>query len=138
VERVVPSACAPIRHAYRPHAAIRVIGLLVAAALWLAVGLSGGCSEVKQVGGDIGGNIAEWIACPTDLIDCGHVYECAAPADNPLGHVEICVDDETAIEDVEAVYGDCAPTPRHEGLCSWCCGANCGRGANAYDGAWCP
>jgi len=99
------------------------------------------CTTVKKVGGEIGGTAAEWIACPTDLIDCGHVYMCEAPANNDLGHVEICVNDDDAPEDldaVEAMYGDCELTPRHQGLCLYCCGAGCGRGGNAYDGTWCP
>lgn len=100
------------------------------------------CAQVKEVGGDIGGHAAEWIACPFDFIDCGHVYECAQVADNPLGHVEICVDDDgtQTVGDAEAVYGaPCVPTPRHEGLCIWGCGADApSRGANAYNGEFCP
>lgn len=99
------------------------------------------CAQVKEVGGEIGGHVAEWIACPTDLIDCGNVYMFDAPADNPLGHVELCVnvdDDPDALPDAEAVYGPAEPTPRHEGLCIWCCSGDCGRGGNAYSGTWCP
>jgi hypothetical protein len=99
------------------------------------------CSSVKQVGGEVGGHLAEWIACPTDLVDCGHVFMCAAPADNELGHVEICIDDDDhpeQVQDVEAVYGECILTPRHEGLCIMKCPPNTGAGCNAFSGCWCP
>lgn len=94
----------------------------------------------KDIGGEVGGHLVQWIACPTDLVDCGHVFMCEAPADNELGHVEICVDDDhpEQLADVEALYGACVPTPRHEGLCLFCCGPNCGRGANAFNGTYCP
>ena len=88
--------------------------------------------------------MAEWIACPTDLVDCGWVYMCEAEADNPLGHVELCInvdDDPDALAAAEAVYGPCEPTPRHQGLCVWGCppdapGLPEGHGANAYNGEW--
>lgn len=88
-----------------------------------------------------GGDVAEFVACPTDLIDCGHVYMCAAEADNDLGHVEICINDDDAPDDaaaVEEMYGRCEPTPRHQGLCLYCCGPDCGRGGNAFNGTFCP
>lgn len=118
--------------------------LLMASILSL---LLSGCAQVKQVGGEIGGHVAEWIACPTELIDCGHVYLFEAVADNPLGHVELCVDDDgdpDALAAAEAVYGLAEPTPRHEGLCVWGCppdapGLPEGRGGNSYSGVWgCP
>lgn len=106
---------------------------------WLLVLLSlGGCRNAAE---EVGGTVAEWVACPTNLFDCGHVYMCEAPADNVLGHVEICInddDDSTALESAEEMYGPCEPTPRHQGLCKWCCGSDCGRGANAFNGCWCP
>ena len=71
-------------------------------------------------------------------LPCGHVYECDAAADNALGHIEICVAQQQSLTAAEAVYGACAPTPRHEGLCWWCCGAGCGGGCNAYSGCFCP
>jgi hypothetical protein len=117
--------------------ATAIVSILAAV---VAVVLSG-CTTIEHEAGNVGGTLAELVACPTDLIDCGHVYLCAAPADNPLGHVEICVDDDDHPEqlaDVEDVYGACVPTPRHEGLCIYCCGDGCGRGANAYSGTWCP
>lgn len=88
------------------------------------------------------GHVAEFVACPTDLIDCGHVYMCEAPADNDLGHVEVCINDDReggdAVALAELEFGTCAPTPRHQGLCIWCCGSDCGRGANAFNGTFCP
>ncbi len=107
----------------------------------LVLALMCACGPVKSVAGEVGGHLAEWIACPTDLIDCGHVYLCAAPADNEMGHIEICVNDDDSPEDLEAVellYGQCDLTPRHEGLCRWCCGPGCGRGGNAFNGTYCP
>lgn len=95
-----------------------------------------GCTTVKSVGGEIGGTAAEWIACPTDLIDCGHVYECAAPADNDIGHVEICIDDDDQpeqLDEIEAAFGHCELTPRHYGLCVYCPEE---RGCNAFNGCW--
>ena len=111
--------------------------LLAGLMLWSA----SGCDTAKRVGGEVGGTAAEWIACPTDLIDCGHVYQCASAADTPSGFVEICVNDDDAPEDldaVEAMYGACELTPRHQGLCLFCCGPDCGRGGNAYNGTYCP
>ena len=63
---------------------------------------------------------------------CGHVYECAGAA------VEVCALDVTPLEEVEAVYGECVPTTRHEGLCWHCCGEGCTIGCNAYEGCFCP
>lgn len=94
--------------------------------------------HAKEAGGEVGGRIAEVTVCPVDLVNCGHVYECAAPADNVLGHVEICVDDDDDITDVIAVYGDCVPTPRHEGLCIMKCPPDTGAGCNAFSGCYCP
>ena len=99
------------------------------------------CNTVKHVGGEVGGHVVQWIACPTDLIDCGHAYMCEAAADNELGHVEICVDDDDHPEqlaDVEALYGACDLTPRHEGLCLMKCPPDTGSGCNAFNGCWCP
>jgi hypothetical protein len=120
--------------------------LAVACALGLAMSVMA-CQTIKDVGGEIGGTAAEWIACPTDLVDCGHVFLFEAIADNPLGHVELCVnddDDPDALAAAEAVYGLAEPTPRHQGLCIWGCppdapGLPEGRGGNAYSGVWgCP
>lgn len=90
------------------------------------------CTEVR----DAGGQVAEWIACPTDLIDCGQVFACSAPADNELGVVEICIDVDDQPEDLdaaEALYGACEPTPRHSGLCIVCPD---GAGCNAFNGCF--
>ena len=32
----------------------------------------------------------------------------------------------------------CWATDRHAGPCIHCCGSDCGRGSNAYNGSWCP
>lgn len=67
-------------------------------------------------------------------LPCGHVYLCDAPADNELGHIEICVNDEDPLADVEAIYGACTPTPRHAGLCWWRCDGK--PGCNSKSGCW--
>lgn len=90
------------------------------------------CAKLAE---DAGGEAAEAIVCPTDLINCGLVYVCEASAGNDLGHVEICVDDGD-LEAAEAVYGSCEPTPRHQGLCYYHCDG--GRGCNAFNGCFCP
>lgn len=75
---------------------------------------------------------------------CGHVYLFPnAPSMNDLGAMELCVLDESSVHmgllgDAESMYGASEPTPRHEGLCWWCCGGTCGPGCNAYDGCYCP
>ena len=91
-----------------------------------------------QVVGDVGGTAAEYTACPTGLINCGHVYQCDAEANTPSGHVEICIDDDATqrVSDIEKLYGTCVPTPRHEGLCIWGCEPH--SGCNAYSGCFCP
>lgn len=114
---------------------------VIAAAIWLVLSACVGCGFAKDVGGEIGGTAAEFAICPTGLIDCGEVLMCEAVADNELGHVEICVDTDGHPEhlaQVEEAYGPCEPTPRHQGLCLYCCGADCGRGGNAFSGTWCP
>jgi hypothetical protein len=109
-------------------------------AITIAVALSA-CGFAKDVGGEVGGTIGEVIACPVGLFDCGHVYVCDTPAENELGLVEICINDDDHPEDVEsaeAMYGACEPTPRHQGLCWWQCGTGAHRGGNAFSGTWCP
>lgn len=110
----------------------------------LALLLLCGCLDTaKSVGGFVGGTVAEYTACPTDLVDCGHVYMCEAVADNALGRIEICIDDDEdgLLESAEAMYGPCEPTPRHQGLCIDTCMELSplpgGVGANAFNGAWC-
>jgi predicted small secreted protein len=103
-------------------------------ALAVIVALLGACSTVEGAGG----SVTEFVACPIDVIDCGHVYLCEQAADNELGHVETCVDDDTdgQLEAAEHAYGACVPTPRHEGLCRYHCDG--GQGCNAYNGCFCP
>ncbi len=90
------------------------------------------CTAAKDAAGELGGTIGEQLACPADLIDCGHVLVC--------GGVEFCFDDDMpeGIDAAEAKLGDCYPTPRHEGLCAWCCGEGCpAHGCNSGGGCWC-
>ncbi len=100
------------------------------------------CDQASGVGGffkdgaeEIGAAHGE-ILCLLYPEKCGDVFLCAEPADNDLGHVEICVQRDAAIEDVEAEYGECVPTPRHQGLCYWHCDE--GAGCNALSGCFCP
>lgn len=109
-----------------------------AAALLVAVL---GCSAVKGAAGEVGGTIAEYTACPLSIVNCGHVFECAWPAATPSGIVEICIDDDDHpehLDEIEALYRECWPTTRHQGLCLVICPPDTGRGANAYSGAYCP
>jgi hypothetical protein len=115
-------------------------------ALALAVCACGGWESagiaIKKVAGTIAGTAAEYTACPLGLFDCGHVFQCeGTEVDTPSDYVEICIDDDDQpeqLDEIEAAFGDCSPTPRHVGLCRYCCGADCGRGGNAYSGTWCP
>lgn len=102
-------------------------GLLSALLLVLLAVQCAGCGAAA----DAGGAVTEWIACPTDLIDCGQVFVC--------GVSEICVDDtDEALAAAELDLGACEPTGRHQGLCRFCCGPDCGRGCNAFQGCHCP
>lgn len=95
---------------------------------------------VKKVGGIIGGEAAEYTLCPLDVIECGHVFQCEGTrADTPSGYIEICIDDDDHPEQLDAIestYGECAPTPRHQGLCWYRCPGQ--HGCNSYNGCWCP
>lgn len=100
---------------------------------------------MKEAGGEVLGAIGEYTVCPLDIpaiIECGHVFQCTGTsADTPSGFVELCADDDDHPEQlnaIETLYGSCAPTPRHEGLCSYCCGPSCGNGCNAFSGCYCP
>jgi len=100
------------------------------------------CDQASSVGRFVRDGAEEAAAahgellCKINASKCGHVYACDATADNDLGQVEICVQNDTPIEDVEAQYGACEPTPRHTGLCYWHCDG--GAGCNALSGCWCP
>jgi hypothetical protein len=123
-----------------------VVAACVAVIAFCVIAMSlmmAGCGAIKSGAGEVGGTVAEWVACPTGLIDCGHVYMCEEAADNALGHVEICINDDATdgtaqFDAAELEYGACEPTPRHQGLCKWCSGADCGRGCNAFNGCYRP
>lgn len=88
---------------------------------------------------DAGGTLTEYTACPLGVFECGHVFMCEAPADNELGRVELCIDDDDHPEQltaIELLYGACVPTPRHEGLCRYGCEPH--KGCNAKSGCFCP
>lgn len=99
------------------------------------------CSFIKEAGGEVAGTIGEYTLCPIEAINCGHVFQCTGTmVDTPSGFVEICIDDDDQpeqLDSINSIYGDCSPTPRHEGLCSYCCGPSCGRGCNAFSGCFC-
>lgn len=99
-------------------------------------------SAAKSIGGWAAGTLAEYTICPANIIDCGHVFECTGTrADTPSGFVELCLNDDDEpeqLDEIEAMYGMCSPTPRHQGLCRWC-PPDGGRGCNAFNGCWgCP
>lgn len=83
-------------------------------------------------------DIAEGYCAANPELTCGHVYLCETPAENEFGTVEICLLDDIPLPVLEEVHGLCTPTPRHQGLCWWCCGEGCGAGCNAYSGCFCP
>lgn len=110
-------------------------------ALAVVLVIATGCDALVHAGATAGGTVADAIACPTGLVDCGHVYMCEASAGNALGHVEVCVDDDGDGDELgraEDLYGPCEPTPRHQGLCLMQCDPGDGRGCNAFNGCLCP
>jgi hypothetical protein len=113
----------------------------VALVISLLVALACSCAKTKAVLGEAGGAAVEYIACPViPGLNCGHVFLCDTPADNPLGKVEICIDDDADDKDdlafAEMTYGTCEPTPRHQGICAWCPEE---KGCNAFSGCFnCP
>jgi hypothetical protein len=125
--------------AYYEIEVIATAGVALCMAVMVALVLSS-CTLAKEAGGEVGGTVGELIACPLDLFDCGEVRLFTAPADNDLGRIELCIDADDHPEDIDAaelVYGPSEPTPRHQGLCRFCCGDDCGRGGNAFSGTWC-
>jgi hypothetical protein len=74
------------------------------------------------------------------------VYECDvedASAGYAVVNLELCFNRgadelESQLWDAYGGFAICNPTQRHLGPCQYCCGPNCGRGANARNGAWCP
>lgn len=119
---------------------LRALGLLLALVLWLAVGFAGtGCATEPT---------SDTSACerlsPSGI--CASVYGFAAHADNPLGHVELCVRAED-LSLAEEMYGPAHPSwdERFSRLlainvdpsCFWICPPNVGRGCNAYGGCLC-
>lgn len=78
--------------------------------------------------------------------ECATVREFARPALNDLGHVELCVP-ARLVDAAEAINGPSRPSTSErfvgwtKGLvdppCFWCCGPECGAGANAYNGSFC-
>lgn len=113
---------------------------------FLAALLLSSCSVagwVEDKGASAAATAADVVLCPIGLFDCGQVYACfGTPRDNPLGVVEICIDYDDQpeqLDEIEAKYGECEETPRHEGLCRYCCGEGCpARGSNAFNGMYCP
>lgn len=94
-----------------------------------------GCSAVvdQVVEPEDLSDVAEAYCALHPELPCGHVYQCET------GPVEFCVIGPWRdVPEVEALYGACTPTPRHVGLCWYCCGAGCTAGCNALNGCWCP
>jgi len=109
-----------------------LVAAVCAAFVWLVLSSCIGCGAIKDAGGEVGGTLGDVIACPIGLFDCGHVYVC--------GGLELCIDDDNSETDdlsaAEEIYGTCEPTHRHQGLCRWCAGPDCGRGCNALQGCF--
>lgn len=112
-----------------------------------------GCSHVVQpddiVSPDDLESIAEAYCLAHPELNCGKVYACQTPSDNPIGLIELCIPQPDAtnplkptLEQAEAEFGACdlSPSPRFDkgNLCWWCCGPTCGPGSNAYSGSYCP
>lgn len=83
-------------------------------------------------------SVAETYCKAHPELPCGHVFVCDTPAENELGQVEICIPQFIDKSAAEAIYGACEPTPRHSGLCWFCCGEGCTAGCNALSGCFCP
>jgi hypothetical protein len=97
-------------------------------AIAVAVLALSGCQSCREIGGGAG----------LDLPWLDVVYECSHAG----GTLELCFDGgaaELAAELRSAGYAGatCGPTQRHLGPCIHCCGPDCGRGANAFNGSWC-
>lgn len=105
------------------------------------------CSAEDVVETTTGETPAEFVErqCREQMLDCQRVYAFEAPADNPLGRVEMCVHaDHLAL--AEALYGayELSPDPRFapyaalgvEPVCWWQCPT--AKGCNAYGGCFCP
>jgi hypothetical protein len=78
--------------------------------------------------------------CAAYGVTCAHVYEFAAISeDNPLGHVELCVDEDD-LDLAQAYYGRArlSTSPRFDkaNLCIYGCEPH--EGCNAYGGCFCP
>lgn len=121
--------------------ALRVIGLLIALALWLAVGIAGtGCVDSLEPSS---GTSACERAKPANA-ECATVYECARRIDGE--RIELCIRAED-LAAAELANGPCEPSrdPRFapyadlmiDPPCFWCCGDGCGPGANAHQGSFC-
>jgi hypothetical protein len=87
-----------------------------------------GCQDIKELGGGAG----------LDLPWLDVVYQCQTESET----LELCWDSgawSLSVSLTENGYGatTCRPTPRHSGPCIYCC-SDCGRGANAFNGSWCP
>lgn len=115
-------------------------GVLLAVAMWWLVSACG----VEQQGKDWAADFAEVSYC--EFEPCGQVFLCETTL--PYGDTltpELCWVDDNADELAQALVADygettCKPTPRGGSLgwpCLYCCGAHCGRGANAYQGSFC-
>jgi hypothetical protein len=98
----------------------------------LAVLLLSSCADFKELGGGWGADLT-WIP------GVGQVFVCSVSGDE----IELCYDGEASdlldsLQDNGVGATKCGATQRHLGPCIYCCGDGCGRGANAFNGAWCP
>ena len=90
-----------------------------------------GCG-VQNIGGGAGLDL-------TFIPGIGQVFSCDVSDGTQL---ELCYDGESdqllaSLQDAGVGATKCGATKRHAGVCIFCCGDDCGRGANAFNGCWC-
>jgi hypothetical protein len=126
-----------------------VTGVAAMVAIALALAWLSGCMRIEA--DDYKPNLtpigaqAEAYCQLNPELPCGTVYAFRdQPRANPLGFLEMCFldSDPESLNTAEAMWGEAAESwhPRFDGypICLHCCGEGCGKGANAYDGTWCP
>jgi hypothetical protein len=126
-----------------PALALGLATLAVFAFGLLYATLVSGCAAVESIEPSSDTSACERLS-PTG--ECATVYAFAEPADNELGHVELCVR-ERDLDQAQSQHGIAWPSDSERfakyaaiGIdppCFWCCTGDCGRGANAFNGTFC-
>jgi hypothetical protein len=106
--------------------------------------LASGCAAVESVEPTSDTSACE--RAKPDNAECATVYAFAEPADNELGHIELCVREQD-LRAAQLEHGIAWPSDSERfakyaaiGIdppCFWCCTGDCGRGANALNGTYC-